>query len=135
MCVSFTVRVAKPTGTSAYFDGGDTTLGFIHLRGADASTYEGIGIDARGTIAYVFRDDAGDTVRPLAVPLATKWNVFMDADFVANTITIAINDREEKLSMIRPSDAPAATFSIGIRNLGPVPEAEALFDDVVVTAE
>jgi hypothetical protein len=135
MCVSFTVRISKPQNGSAYLDAGDTTFGFIHAEGADASTYQGVGIDSRGVIAYVFRDDGGDTRRPMMVPILTKWTVLLDADFVANTMTIAINDREEQVTMIRPAAAPTARFSLGIRNYGPAAEAEAVFDDVVVTAE
>lgn len=140
MCATFTVQIVKPQNTTAFSDAGDTVHGFIAVRGivADASTtyYEGVGIELEGPFAYVFRDNAPRSEQVLAVPIATKWNVYLDADFVANTVRLAINDREATFGMVRPVDAPTeASFSIGIRNLGPVPESEAFFDDVVVTAE
>lgn len=140
MCATFTVEIVKPLNTTAFFDSGDTVYGFIGATGtvgdASPSYYEGIGLQLAGPFAYVFRDNAQDTTQVLAVPIATKWNVYLNADFVANNVTIAINDREATFGMARPTDAPTkATFEIGIRNLGPVPEAEAFFDDVVVTAE
>lgn len=140
MCVSFNVQVVKPQDTTGYTGGGDTSFGFIHVRSSDGSVsyYQGIGIDPRGLFAYVFRDNATDTRIPLSIPLSTKWNVYMNADFVADQLTIAVNDREATLTMIAPPSTvtpPSATFSIGVRNLGPTPEAEAFYDDVVVVAE
>lgn len=142
MCVSFSVMVAKPTPAtlSSYFDAGDTTFGFIATEAADASMYTGVGIDTQGVIAYVFRDVGGETRRHLALPLGAnpKWRVLVDADFVANQAFVVVNDKEEKLSPIRTVDAggaPTAFFALGIRNLGPTPEAEAYFDDVIVTAD
>lgn len=140
MCATFTVEITKPQNTSAFFDAGDTVYGFIAVTGTvgDASPtyYEGVGLELGGPFAYVFRDNAQDSTQSLAVPIATKWHVYMNADFVANTVTLAVNDREATLGMARPTNTPTeATFTIGIRNLGPVPEAEAFFDDVVVTAD
>lgn len=140
MCATFTVEIVKPQNTTAFFDSGDTVYGFIGATGTafDASPtyYEGIGLQLSGPFAYVFRDNAPDDQQLLAVPIATKWHVYLNADFVANTFTVAINDREATFGLARPTDTPTdATFSLGIRNLGPVPEAEAFFDDVFVTAE
>lgn len=140
MCATFTVEIVKPQNTSAFFDAGDTVHGFIAVTGTvgDASPayYEGVGIELQGPFAYVFRDNAADDEQALAVPIATKWNVYLSADFVANTVTLAVNDREATFGMARPSESPTeASFNLGIRNLGPVPEAEAFFDDVVVTAD
>jgi hypothetical protein len=139
MCASFTVQVAQPQNTTAYIDGGDTTFGFIAVSGsvADASVtyYQGVSIDTTGTFAYVYRDNSFDE-RPLAVPITNTWKVYIAADFVANTVTVAVNDREETFSMSRPTASPPeASFTIGIRNKGSAPQAEAYYDDVVVTAE
>lgn len=140
MCATFTVQVLKPQNTTAFADAGDTVHGFIAARGivGDASLtyYEGVGIELEGPFAYVFRDNGQHSEQVLAVGIATKWNVYLNADFVANSVTIAINEREATFGMVRPVDSPTeASFSVGIRNLGPVPESEAFFDDVVVTAD
>lgn len=136
ICVSFTVTVDKPADTSAYFGNGDTTFGFISARGIDGGSYfHGVMLAQLGLFLYAQRGGANDDNRLVNVPLGTKWNVFMDADYVADRLTIAINDAVETLAPIRPSETPSATLFLGIRNFGPAPEAEAFFDDVVVTAE
>lgn len=136
MCVSFTVTVDKPDDTSAYFGNGDTTFGFIHAAGTDGGSYfHGVMLAQLGLFLYAQRGGANDDNRLVKVPLGTKWNVLMDADYVADRLTIAINDAVETLAPIRPSETPAATIYLGIRNFGPAPEAEAYFDDVVVTAD
>jgi hypothetical protein len=140
MCATFTVEIVKPQNTMAFADAGNTVHGFISVRGkvGDASPtyYEGVGVELEGPFAYVLRDDGPRSEQVLLVPILTKWNVYLNADFVANTVTLAVNDREATFDMVRPVDPPdEASFSIGIRNLGPVPESEAFFDDVVVTAD
>ena len=136
MCVSFTVVVDKPDNTTGYSGNGDTTFGFIHAAGVDGgSFFHGVMVAQLGTFLYAQRGGANDDNRLVPVVLGTKWNVFMDADYDKDTLTIAINDKVETLTPIRPSPTPTATFYLGVRNFGPAPEAEAFFDDVVVTTE
>jgi hypothetical protein len=136
LCASFTVIVEKPDDTAGYSGNGDTTFGFIHAAGTDGGSYfHGVMLAVQGVFFYAQRGGANDENRAVLAPLGMKWNVFMDADYVADVLTIAINDNVETLTLVRPSATPTATFYLGIRTFGPAPEAEAFFDDVVVTAE
>jgi hypothetical protein len=135
LCVSYTVSIVMPQNTSAYFDSGDTAFGFVQLLGPDGGdNYHGIGVRKVGPNVYVEREGGtNEQIRTVSVPLTTKWNVFMEADYVADTVTIEINGKAEKFSSIRPSPPlPTANVVIGVRNFGPTPEAEAFFDDVVI---
>jgi hypothetical protein len=140
MCVSFKVRIVKPQNTGAFFDGGDMNFGFIGVVGtvndAEATYYEGISIIPSGPIAYVYRGASSFEDKPLAVPITSPWNVYLSVDLVADKLTIAVNDAEATFTNVRPTAPPSsATLTLGIRNLGLVPEAEAFYDDVVVTAD
>jgi hypothetical protein len=105
------------------------------MQAPDASTYTGLRIDGEGLMAYSVREDGGLTKRPLMIPVATKLKVVFDADFVTNEVFIVVNGKEERLTNIHPDASVTAMFALGIRNLGPTPEAEATFDDVLVTAD
>lgn len=135
MCVSFTVVVDKPDNTTGYSGNGDTTFGFIAASGDGGTFFHGVMLAQLGLFLYAQRGGANDDNRLVPAVLGTKWNVFMNADYEKDTLTIAIDDKVETLAPIRPSLTPNATFFLGIRNFGPAPEAEAFFDDVVVTTE
>lgn len=140
MCATLSVHVMKPRDTTAFFDPGNTVYAFFAARGtvndAGVTFFQGIGIDSRGPYAYVTRAGEGGTESVLSVPINDEWRVYLNADFVANTLTIAVNEKEATFVDVRPTNPlTSATFDFGIRNLGQVPEGEAYFDDVVVTAD
>lgn len=136
MCASFTVIIDKPDDTSAYFGNGDTTFGFVRARAPDGgANYHGVTLVQPGVALYAERGATTGDERLVSAPIGAKWNVLVDADYVADKVTIAINDKVETFATIRPSEAPEASFFLGIRNFGPAPEAEAFFDDVLVTAD